>query len=71
MFKIKVCSPRSTFDPANPVYHRLILSMYTIYVSMKPGQVGERYSVSRRRCMVGIQFGKIYLNDLENRVKVT
>ena len=58
-------------DPANPLYHRLILSRYTIYVSGKLGQGGERYSVSQRRCVVRIQFGKIYLNDLENGVKVT
>ena len=45
IFKIKVCCP-PPLDPANRLYHRLILSIYTIYVSGKLGQGGERYSVS-------------------------
>ena len=62
--KIKVCSP---LDTANPLYHKLILSIYIIYVSGKLGQGGGgsgggggggQYSVSRRRCVVRIQFGK-------------
>ena len=37
IFEIKVCSP---LDPANPLYYRHILSIYTtIYVSGKLGQV--------------------------------
>ena len=35
------------------------------------GGGGGGYSVSRRRYVVRIQFGKIYLNDIENGVKVT
>ena len=65
MFKIKVCS---LFDPANPLCYRRVLSIYTIYVSGKLGQGrGEglgrgrgrvRYSVSRRRRMVRLQYGR-------------
>ena len=35
IFKMKVYSP---LDPANPLYHKLILSIYTTYVSGKLGQ---------------------------------
>ena len=41
--KLKYVPP---LDPANPLYHRLISSIYTIYISGKLGQGGERYSVS-------------------------
>ena len=37
IFKIKVCSP-PTLDPANPLYYRRVLSVYTIYLNGKLGQ---------------------------------
>ena len=37
IFKIKVCS---FFDPANTLYYRLVLSVYTTYISGKLGQEG-------------------------------
>ena len=37
IFKIKYAPP---FDPANPLYYRRVLSIYTIYVSGKLGQGG-------------------------------
>ena len=63
-------------DPSNPLQHRIILSIYTIYVSRKLGQWGwgvggGQYSVSRRRCLSRIHYREIYSNDLENGIKVT
>ena len=39
MFKIKVCPP--PLDPTNPLYCRLLWSIYTMYVREKLGQRGE------------------------------
>ena len=67
--KIKVCSP---LDPANPLEHRLVLSIYTVYVSGKKlSQGGHGAIFSKPKKMARIQYGKIYPNSLENEIKVT
>ena len=49
--------PPPALNPANPLYHT-----YTVYLhnicKREAESCGERYSVSRRRCVVRIQFGK-------------
>ena len=45
--KIKACSP---FDPANPLYYRLLLSIYTVNVSGKLSQGGTIFSKLKKMC---------------------
>ena len=51
IFKIKVCSPHPPLEQANPLYNRLILSIYTKYVNEKLDQgegVGKIFSKPKK-----------------------
>ena len=51
IFKIKVCSPHPPLEQANPLYNRLILSIYTKYVNEKLDQgegVGTIFSKPKK-----------------------
>ena len=51
------------FDPANPLYYRRVLSIYTIYVSGKLGQGGNDIPKAEEDEWSDSSMEKIYSNE--------